>query len=124
MRELDFELIADDRAPRYSRARVDDIGGLLGPRSTDVKLVISELVTNSVRHAPRTEKVRVRVRVDDENIRLEVMDDGPGFLTSMSKSDGLGLVVVDQLADEWGVHVDGKCTVWVELARSSGDDER
>lgn len=118
MRELDFELTADNTAPRASRDRLDSIGGLLGSRSADVKLVISELVTNSVRHSARTETVRVRVRVDDEKIRLEVIDDGPGFPISTSRGEGLGLTVVERLADDWGVHVDGTCTVWAELGRS------
>lgn len=118
MKELDFELTADDRAARASRARLEEIRSVLGSRSTDVKLVLSELVTNSVRHSTRSEKVRVRLEIDDAKIRVEVIDDGPGFPMTRVSGDGLGLTIVEQLADDWGVHVDGTCTVWVELDKS------
>lgn len=122
MRELDIELSADEMAPRLTRARLDEIEKFLGTRSTDVKLVVSELVTNAVRHAASTRKVRVRVKANDEKIRLEVEDDGPGFPPGTSRGDGMGLMIIERLADDWGVEVDGKCTVWVELGKSIGDD--
>lgn len=122
MRELDIELRADETAPRLSRARLAEIEAFLGPRSNDVKLLISELVTNSVRHAPSTQKVRVRVKTDDEKIRLEVVDHGPGFVPTTPRGDGMGLTIIERLADDWGVKVDGECTVWVELSKSMAAD--
>jgi len=122
MRELDIELSADEMAPRLSRARLSEIEEFLGLRSPDVKLVVSELVTNAVRHAASTRKVRVRVKANDERIRLEVEDDGPGFPPATSRGDGMGLKIIERLADDWGVEVDGKCTVWVELGKSVGAD--
>ncbi len=122
MTELDIELWADEMAPRLTRARLGEIETFLGPRSTDVKLVVSELVTNAVRHAASTKKVRVRVKANDEKIRLEVEDDGPGFPPATSRGDGMGLTIIERLADAWGVEVDGKCTVWVELGKSIGAD--
>jgi anti-sigma regulatory factor (Ser/Thr protein kinase) len=122
MRELEIELRADEMAPRVSRARLGEIETFLGPRSPDVSLVVSELVTNAVRHAASTQKVRVRVKTDNEKIRLEVVDSGPGFAPTMSRGDGMGLTIIERLADDWGVKVDGECTVWVELSKSVGAD--
>lgn len=114
-----MELKADETAPRLSRAQIDEIATDLAPRTADVKLVVSELVTNSVRHSGTPETVRVKVRVEDEKIRLEVVDAGPGFPRDPDdRRDGLGLSIVEQLADDWGVHLDAECTVWVEMSRS------
>lgn len=122
MKELDFELVADEQAPRLSRVRVDDLGALFGAKSTDVKLVVSELVTNSVRHSVRSKKVRVRLKVTADKIRLEVIDQGPGFPSVPTGGDGLGLSIVEQLADDWGVHVDGHFSVWVEMDKSPEEE--
>lgn len=122
MREMDIEIRADETAPRLTRARLSEIEASLGHRSPDVKLIVSELVTNAVRHAGSTEKVRVRVKANSERIRLEVVDDGPGFPPAAARGDGMGLTIIERLADDWGVDVDGKCTVWVELAKSVGAD--
>lgn len=119
MTDLEMEFRADQSAPRLSRSRIDGIGPDLGERLLDVKLIVSELVTNSVRHSNNSQKVRVKVRVDGERIRLEVIDEGPGFPPDPAKSDGLGLAIVERLADDWGVHVDEACTVWVEMSRSA-----
>lgn len=122
MREMDIEIRADEMAPRLTRARLGEIEASLGPWSADVNLIVSELVTNAVRHAGSTEKVRVRVKANDEKIRLEVVDDGPGFPPATARGDGMGLTIIERLADDWGVEVDGNCTVWVELSKSVGAD--
>lgn len=79
-------------------------------------------ITNAVRHAASTEKVRIRVKTEEERIRLEVVDAGPGLPPAASPGDGMGLTIIERLADDWGVKVDGKCTVWVELSKSVGAD--
>lgn len=58
---------------------------------------------------------------DADRIRVEVIDEGPGFdpPTPSSWSNptgGWGLQLVDRLADEWGVEAEGPCNkVWFEL---------
>jgi two-component sensor histidine kinase len=94
------------------------MGGLreqLGPQFDDVQLVISELVTNSVRHGPQG-IVDVSVEASNETIRLEVSDGGQGFDPSAER-DGLGLSIIEKIASNWGVVSGPGCTVWVELAR-------
>ena len=86
----------------------------LEPRYDDVLLVVSELVTNSVRHT-ESHDIDVHVETADGRIRVEVSDDGPGFDTSHPRGDGLGLAIVEKIADRWGMDLDGRFTVWVEL---------
>ena len=123
MTHLEMDLGADNSAPRLSRARVDEIASDLGARLLDVKLVVSELVTNSVRHSNSSQSIQVQIRVDENRIRLEVVDEGPGFPPDPTKSDGLGLAIVERLADDWGVQVDGTCTVWVEMNKEKSESQ-
>lgn len=123
MTALDMQLRADDSAPRLSRVQLDEIATELGSRLIDVKLVVSELVTNSVRHASDPETVQVKVQVEDDKIRVEVMDEGPGFGLDSKKGKGFGLGIVERLAQDWGVSVDGTCTVWVVMSKSGVEEE-
>jgi anti-sigma regulatory factor (Ser/Thr protein kinase) len=70
-----------------------------------VGVMVSELATNSLRHAGSD--FRVRVDTDDRLIRVAVSDSGPGqpFLRSPHPREptGRGLRIVQALADDWGV---------------------
>ena len=89
-------------------------------------LLVSELVSNSVRHAglPDAEPIRLRARSDRDCTYVEVCDTGRSgrIPAKREKGDaldagGLGLVLVDEMADRWGVacHEHETC-VWFELA--------
>jgi anti-sigma regulatory factor (Ser/Thr protein kinase) len=92
----------------------------------DLRLIVSELVTNSIRHAGlRTgEAIDLEVSVDDTAIRLELRDRGRGFAppptpASLFRESGWGLFLVSQLTDRWGVSTDGGLTtVWIEISRN------
>ncbi|MEX2250678.1 MAG: ATP-binding protein [Acidimicrobiia bacterium] len=108
----------DEFAPGKARARVSRLKSRLEPRYDDVVLVVSELVTNSVRHAASDRSIEVTVEVFDARIRLEVSDRGSGFIPADGlRGDGLGLVIVDRIAASWGVITNGSCTVWVEISK-------
>jgi serine/threonine-protein kinase RsbW len=86
----------------------------------DVRLLVSELVSNSVRHAgqPAGAPVRLRAAAVDGVVRVEVHDHGHGRVRRRAAdgTGGFGLCLVERLAARWGVsHVDGTC-VWFELA--------
>ena len=87
-----------------------------------IRLLVSELVTNSVRHA-EARAVDMRVQVSPEQVRLDVTDRGPGFEFVEREHDqdvegGWGLYLVDRLADRWGISKEGGASrVWVELDR-------
>jgi anti-sigma regulatory factor (Ser/Thr protein kinase) len=92
-------------------------------------LVVSELVTNAVRHAGLLagDPIELEVTRDNGSVWISVHDGGPGFSPSVRRAEirthrgtGNGLAIVDSLANEWGVNrgPDG-CTVWcaVDAAR-------
>lgn len=89
----------------------------------DVRLVVSELVTNAVIHA-RT-PVRVRIEEMPFCVKLTVYDEAvdipvPSFVNRVSTDDdgGRGLWIVDAFTDHWGndlVGRQGKCT-WALFA--------
>jgi anti-sigma regulatory factor (Ser/Thr protein kinase) len=94
----------------------------------NAELLVSELVTNCVRHAglPEDASIEFTLRASAEVLMVEVADagrgfadDGPGRPRAASGSDGSsgwGLFLVDQIADRWGaVKVDGETRVWFEL---------
>jgi integral membrane sensor domain MASE1/anti-sigma regulatory factor (Ser/Thr protein kinase) len=95
----------------------------------DVELMLTELVTNSVRHGRLDpgDLIHVRGAVDGGLLRVEVTDSGPGFDPSTPRpaadgSGGWGLVIAERLADRWGVKRDGALTtVWLERDLGSGD---
>jgi len=109
----------DELAPRKARARVSRLESMLGSRYDDVVLVISELVTNCVRHSSSDQSIEVTIDVSDTTIRVEVVDRGAGFVATESmRGGGLGLIIVDRIAASWGVSTNGHCTVWAELPRA------
>jgi anti-sigma regulatory factor (Ser/Thr protein kinase) len=87
----------------------------------DAKLLLSEVVTNSVRHAGLREGEAIEVVVDSGDVlRVEVRDGGGGFELVAPEPDpvrpsGWGLYLVEQLADRWGVEKGPPTTVWFEL---------
>jgi anti-sigma regulatory factor (Ser/Thr protein kinase) len=88
----------------------------------DVRLLVSELVTNSVRHSHMTagEPVGLDVSVDSRGVRVEVLDSGGGFDPrprdrGRSEPGGWGLLLVEKLADRWGVARNHLTRVWFEI---------
>jgi anti-sigma regulatory factor (Ser/Thr protein kinase) len=94
------------------------------PLMETMRLLVTELVGNSVRHA-QARFVSVRAVVTDSAVWLEVSDEGPGFeiegaIRQGAQSDeaGWGLFLVERLANRWGVRREGDSThVWFELRR-------
>ena len=88
----------------------------------NAKLLVSELVTNSVRHVPpgMTEEIVLVVVRDDEHLRVEVRDHGPGFafrrrVAGQDPGSGWGLHMLSTIASRWGVETDAGARVWFEL---------
>jgi anti-sigma regulatory factor (Ser/Thr protein kinase) len=83
-------------------------------------LVVSELVTNSIRHAGLAagDPIELQLTSDNGHVRIAVHDGGPGFdprtvANGNGRGAGLGLAIIRKLADEWGVDRDPQgCTVW------------
>jgi anti-sigma regulatory factor (Ser/Thr protein kinase) len=89
----------------------------------DVLLLVTELVTNAVRHADvgPEHSLRVKLRLSPRRVRVDTFDPGTGFTRAFAssrgdESGGWGLFLVDQIADRWGVRrmASGTC-VWFEI---------
>jgi two-component sensor histidine kinase len=117
----------DRWAPREARAVVDELPWLDPAVVPDAKLLVSELVTNSVKYGGDGPVRLVLRSADCGRLRIEVVDRGAGFAparraTDRPKTDigGWGLHLVETLADRWGV-AEGPTHVWFELgARGRG----
>jgi anti-sigma regulatory factor (Ser/Thr protein kinase) len=127
MEEVQWLLAREPQAPFRARRAVAELTEGLRWRAADVMLVVSELVTNSLRHVPGTERIRVVARRGAGALEVEVCDPGPGFEPpprGVAATDlgggGLGLVVVDALTDEWGVRTNDHACVWARFDVATG----
>ena len=86
------------------------------------QLVVTELVTNAVRHgSPQGKTIRLAITPKDGYMCVQVTDSGPGLVPkpgALEADDdgGFGLFIVEQLTRRWGVtREDGRTRVWFEL---------
>jgi two-component sensor histidine kinase len=114
-----FDLAADATAPSKARTGLLALTGAVGPQLLDdLRLLITELVTNSVRHGPGG-AIRVTVKVKDgTTVFAEVTDNGRDGVVEIREAaedgGGLGLRILDRMASRWGVY-EGSTNVWFEL---------
>jgi anti-sigma regulatory factor (Ser/Thr protein kinase) len=89
-------------------------------RRDDLELLVSELVTNAVRHAETRgrDAIQVAAAFAPGEVRVAVRDGGTTIPAPRVPDDdgGFGLNIVDEVADEWGA---GPGEVWFVL-RSPG----
>jgi anti-sigma regulatory factor (Ser/Thr protein kinase) len=118
-------LAEPESAPRARRALASLEPLMSWPTFADLRLLVSELIANSVEHSgiARDQLIGLEVRVVDERLRVEVSDPGPGFNLPRRPTEqpweaeyGRGLLIVDSLAQSWGVSHGDRSTVWFELA--------
>ena len=121
--ELTLRLNPGPEAIPAARKALDGLAGLVDRTVwEDLRLLVTELVTNGVRHGSQRGSVEVAVAVGEEKVRVEVCDGGRGFSppdAPMPRGDGSGgwgLQLVDRVASTWGVEVDQGTCVWFELA--------
>jgi anti-sigma regulatory factor (Ser/Thr protein kinase) len=122
--ELTLSLTPGPEAIPAARKALDGLGGLIErPVWEDLRLLVTELVTNGVRHGSVRGPVTVSVLAGDAIVHVEVWDCGRGFsppAAPMPREDGSGgwgLQLVDRVAATWGVKVGDRTCVWFDLAR-------
>ena len=92
-------------------------------------LLVSELVTNSVRHARDSDVITLELEAAGTWLRIEVPDADPRWPQPRTPAgfdeSGFGFVLVDALAGKWGVRetATGKA-VWAELDDGQSDEPR
>jgi anti-sigma regulatory factor (Ser/Thr protein kinase) len=96
----------------------------------DVRLLVSELVTNALRHGGLgpDDTIDLVLDIDAGEVHVEVRDPGPGFVPEAIPDDarppegrGWGLVFLRTIANRWGVDRDDGTRVWFELAATRDD---
>jgi anti-sigma regulatory factor (Ser/Thr protein kinase) len=114
----------DPSAPGLARAVLGEFDDDLDGRGGDARLVVSELVTNSVRQseAAGQQPIELSIQLDDASLCVEVCDPGQRRERGAANPPetpatfvGLGLAVVNRLADAWGVHRDGRTCLWARF---------
>src|SRR6188508_1227831 len=91
-------------APAAARDLLDRLRDRLPDnRFEDARLLLSELVANAVEHVAEEGDIEVKLDLDGDVLRVEVLDPGPGF-TYVPRTDGArsndrgwGLVFIDRV---------------------------
>jgi two-component sensor histidine kinase len=124
-----FVFPANAKTPRLARRALDGQLAFLGPDAESrLRLAMSEVVTNAIRHGRLKEDDEVEVHVDlrDRVAHVSVrqpstagaaLEEGP-----RQDDGGLGLQLVDAVTDRWGVEPGPPGVVWFEIA--AGLEER
>jgi anti-sigma regulatory factor (Ser/Thr protein kinase) len=126
---IEVRLALDAHAPGAARSVVADCLGERVPSSVyqDAQLLVSELVTNSVRHSgmPAGTELTVSVDLTPGMVRLVVEDGGRSGTIAPRRPDannggGFGLNLVQTLSERWGMErvAQGGTRVWAQLARA------
>jgi anti-sigma regulatory factor (Ser/Thr protein kinase) len=120
---LQMRLNGGPEAAGAARGALHRLNGDLEPPVLEtMRLLVTELIANSVKHAEAL-TVGLKVLVGSAAVLVEVTDEGPGFqhrgrVEGQDKTSGWGLFLVERMADRWGVGQDSTSTrVWFELRR-------
>lgn len=122
-RTLCREFVSTPGAVAGARHALDTLYVELGGRlHRTLVLLVSELVTNSVRHSGAAAGViELLACISPETVRVEVSDDGGGFdlppIAHHDAESGHGLQLVQELADRWGRPTGLRTSVWFEIDR-------
>lgn len=130
---IDLLLAPDTEAPSTARRSLSGVEKSLSTEQLEyARLLVTELVTNSVLHASLgpEDDIRLWVGVSADGLRVEVSDLGDGFekpslngVSGESSSPppaidgdhGRGLYLLERLSDRWGVCLEGATRVWFEI---------
>jgi anti-sigma regulatory factor (Ser/Thr protein kinase) len=124
VRNIDVKLAPAAVSVAEARSRLETLrGAVKDDLLDDLRLLVSEVVTNSVRHAHLGpgESVGLHVVAEPELVRAEIVDAGDGFEPpahgpAAGAGSGWGLFLVERVADRWGVdRLDGHTRVWFEI---------
>jgi signal transduction histidine kinase len=120
MQSLELTVPADVTAPREARRQVSGFEAIPAELKPDAMLLVSELVSNAVRHGPHSQKsIRVRLTAGYGTLRVEVQDSGRTFQAGLGHQldspGGMGLRLLQELTERWGVETSPETMVWFEM---------
>ena len=117
--KLEFTVESSPEAGLQARTALASLLEVLaGETYADLRLVVNELVANSVEHGPAGQ-ISVSIELLAEGgVHGCVRDEGTGGVNvpeGQEPGTGLGLLIVDTLAAGWGTRP-GSSEVWFEIA--------
>jgi two-component sensor histidine kinase len=95
-------------------------GGLDPDLDHTTTLLVTELVSNAIKHAGMRpdDRIVVLATMQTDFVHVEVHDGGPGFDPEVRHTTkGHGLRLIDTLASRWGVEHGTGTRVWFEVDR-------
>jgi anti-sigma regulatory factor (Ser/Thr protein kinase) len=113
------------RAARHALAAELAANGIGTPMRDDAVLVLSELVSNAIKHAAPLPSGHISVcwYIRQDRLHLEITDGGgqtrpQAAVAAVSSLGGRGLDIVRTICSAWGVTEHGNAvTVWADLPR-------
>lgn len=127
MSAAEFKVPGGTRAPSAARELLcETIGRDVPPALLDTaRLLVSEIVTNCVIHggAGESDVITVTCTAGSSGLVTRISHRGPDFTPPDEEPDlltpgGLGLVLVDQLSQAWGIDSGDEVSVWFRLGRT------
>ena len=122
-----LQLRRGPEAAGEGRHALDRLEGALNDEQlSELRLLVTELLTNSIRHGVDGGSwITLDVAIHSNAVRAVVTDNGPGFdrpqepAPHPDRPGGWGLCLVDRLADRWGVKRGKDTAVWFEMDRGA-----
>lgn len=118
------------QAPATARDALAPLGATVEWETLEsTRLLVSELVTNAVRHGGlrADDWIELSVEASPDRVCVRVTDPGKGIsrpppVPRAERPSGWGLFLVGQIADRWGIERDDDTRVWFEIDRSNRSD--
>jgi serine/threonine-protein kinase RsbW len=116
-----------ERSVASGRRFARDTLGTRHPALEKVALSVSELATNAIMHTPSGDggHITIGILATGHVVRAEVTNDGtmatkPRVRRDIEAENGRGILIIEALADSWGViEHSGTTTVWAEFRAGS-----
>ena len=124
-KRLRIAIAGGNRAPERARSWIESAASWLPTELVSTLLLLTcELVNNAVRHGGAAEEEVIELELsalDGGRVRVQVSDPGVGFEHTprdqpLDEVGGWGLVLIESMAESWGVEQDERTRVWFELA--------
>jgi two-component sensor histidine kinase len=124
-KRLRIAIAGGNRAPERARSWIESAASWLPAELESTLLLLTcELVNNAVRHGGAGEEEVIELELcalDAGRVRVQVSDPGHGFEhmprdQPIDEPGGWGLVLIESMAESWGVEHEDRTRVWFELA--------